>query len=72
MIQPMAIQNFELSGEPSVEELAVALDGQAYTLEEVGRKMGVTLERVSQIEAQALSRLRHPSMRRKLRDYLGE
>ena len=48
------------------------LDGQAYTLEEVGRKMGVTRERVRQIEAQALSRLRHPSVRRKLRDYLGE
>ena len=48
------------------------LDGQAYTLEEVGRKMGVTRERVRQIEAQALSRLRHPSVRRKLRDYLGD
>jgi RNA polymerase primary sigma factor len=48
------------------------LDGQAYTLEEVGRKMGVTRERVRQIEAQALSRLRHPTVRRKLRDYLGE
>jgi RNA polymerase primary sigma factor len=48
------------------------LDGQAYTLEEVGRKMGVTRERVRQIEAQALSRLRHPGIRRKLREYLGE
>ena len=48
------------------------LDGQAYTLEQVGRKMGVTRERVRQIEAQALSRLRHPSIRRKLHDYLGE
>jgi RNA polymerase primary sigma factor len=48
------------------------LDGQAYTLEEVGRKMGVTRERVRQIEAQALSRLRHPTIRRKLRDYLGD
>jgi RNA polymerase primary sigma factor len=47
-------------------------DGQAYTLEEVGRKMGVTRERVRQIEAQALTRLRHPSVRRKLRDYLGD
>lgn len=47
------------------------LDGQAYTLEEVGRKMGVTRERVRQIEAQALSRLRHPMIRRKLRDYLA-
>jgi RNA polymerase primary sigma factor len=48
------------------------LDGQAYTLEEVGRKVGVTRERVRQIEAQALNRLRHPSIRRKLHDYLGE
>ena len=47
------------------------LDGQAYTLDEVGRKMGVTRERVRQIEAQALSRLRHPAIRRKLREYLG-
>jgi RNA polymerase primary sigma factor len=48
------------------------LDGQAYTLEQVGRKMGVTRERVRQIEAQALSRLRHPNIKMKLRDYLGE
>ena len=48
------------------------LDGQAYTLEEVGRKVGVTRERVRQIEAQALNRLRHPYIRRKLHDYLGE
>lgn len=48
------------------------LDGQAYTLEEVGRKMGVTRERVRQIEAQALARLRHPSVRKILRDYLGD
>ncbi len=48
------------------------LDGQSYTLEEVGRKMGVTRERVRQIEAQALSQLRHPTHRRKLRDYITE
>jgi len=48
------------------------LDGQTCTLEEVGRKMGVTRERVRQIEVQALSRLRHPPIRRKLHDYLGE
>ncbi|MEJ2012867.1 MAG: sigma-70 family RNA polymerase sigma factor [Anaerolineales bacterium] len=48
------------------------LDGQSYTLEEVGRKMGVTRERVRQIEAQALSRLRQPTHRRRLADYLGE
>ena len=48
------------------------LDGQSYTLEEVGSKMGVTRERVRQIEAQALMRLRHPSHRRQLIDYLHE
>jgi len=47
------------------------LDGQAYTLQQVGEKMGVTRERVRQIEAQALARLRHPSIRSKLRDYLN-
>jgi RNA polymerase primary sigma factor len=45
-------------------------DGESYTLEEVGRKMGVTRERVRQIEAQALSRLRHPTYIRGLKDYL--
>ena len=48
------------------------LDGQAYTLEEVGNKMGVTRDRVRQIEAQALSRLRHPSVQKILRDYLRD
>ncbi|MEE9229267.1 MAG: sigma-70 family RNA polymerase sigma factor, partial [Acidobacteriota bacterium] len=47
-------------------------DGQSYTLEEIGRKMGVTRERVRQIEAQALSRLRYPPHRRILVDYLRE
>jgi len=46
------------------------VDGETYTLEEVGKKLGVTRERVRQIEAQALSRLRHPTYSRKLRDYL--
>ena len=46
------------------------VDGETYTLEEVGKKLGVTRERVRQIEAQALSRLRHPTHSRKLRDYL--
>ncbi len=46
------------------------LDGYSYTLEEVGRKFGVTRERIRQIEAQALGRLRHPSRSRKLRDFL--
>lgn len=47
-------------------------DGQSYTLEEVGQKIGVTRERVRQIEAQALTRLRHPSHRRQLIEYLLE
>jgi len=46
------------------------VDGETYTLEEVGKKLGVTRERVRQIEAQALSRLRHPTHARKLRDFL--
>jgi RNA polymerase primary sigma factor len=46
-------------------------DGETYTLEEVGKKLGVTRERVRQIEAQALSRLRHLTRARKLRGYLG-
>ncbi len=46
------------------------VDGESYTLEEVGKKLGVTRERVRQIEAQALSRLRHPTHSRKLKDYL--
>jgi RNA polymerase primary sigma factor len=47
------------------------LDGKSYTLEVVGKKMGVTRERVRQIEAQALSRLRNPTIKRHLRDYLS-
>lgn len=46
------------------------IDGQTYTLEEVGQKLGVTRERIRQIEVQALSRLRHPAHARKLRDFL--
>ena len=57
--------------EVSILQLRYGLvDGQAYTLEEVGNKMGITRERVRQIEAQALSRLRQPSVQKALRDYL--
>ena len=45
-------------------------DGHAYTLEEVGQKFGVTRERIRQIEAQALGRLRHPHRSRQLKGYL--
>ncbi len=47
-------------------------DGQVRTLEEVGREFGVTRERIRQIEAKTLARLRHPIRSQKLRDYLEE
>ncbi|HEX3051448.1 MAG TPA: sigma-70 family RNA polymerase sigma factor [Aggregatilineaceae bacterium] len=48
------------------------LDGETHTLEEVGKKIGVTRERVRQLEAQALNRLRHSSAHQLLQDYLLE
>ena len=47
-------------------------DGRARTLEEVGKEFNVTRERIRQIEAKALRKLRHPSRSRKLKDYLDE
>src|SRR5690606_8407211 len=57
--------------ERRVLELRFGLDdGRTRTLEEVGREFGVTRERIRQIEAKALRKLRHPSRSKKLRDYL--
>jgi RNA polymerase primary sigma factor len=47
-------------------------DGQARTLEEVGREFGVTRERIRQIESKTLAKLRHPQRSQKLKDYLEE
>ncbi len=61
-----------LSGrERRVLELRFGLvDGHSRTLEEVGREFGVTRERIRQIEAKALRKLRHPTRSRKLKDFL--
>jgi len=57
--------------ERKVLELRFGLrDGRSRTLEEVGREFGVTRERIRQIEAKALRKLRHPSRSKRLRDYL--
>ena len=46
-------------------------DGRPRTLEEVGKEFMVTRERIRQIEAKALRKLRHPSRSKKLRDYMN-
>lgn len=59
--------------EAEVLELRFGLfDGTCHTLEEVGKKFGVTRERIRQIEAKALRKLRHPSRAKKLKDFLIE
>ena len=59
--------------EKQVVRMRFGLDGgQPRTLEEVGRHFGVTRERVRQIEARTLAKLRHPHRSQKLRDYLDE
>ena len=65
-----------LSGLPEREHKVLSLrfgleDGMSHTLEDVGKEFNITRERVRQIEARALRKLRHPLQSRKLRDYLG-
>lgn len=72
----MREQIYEILGmlaerEQKVIELRYGLrDGRERTLEEVGNEFGITRERVRQIEAKALGKLRHPSRSQKLRDYI--
>ena len=59
--------------EKEVLELRFGLfDGSSHTLEEVGKQFKVTIERIRQIEAKALRKLRHPSRAKKLKDFLIE
>jgi RNA polymerase primary sigma factor len=48
------------------------IDGQARTLEEVGKEFGVTRERIRQIEAKTLAKLRHPMRSQRLKEFLEE
>ena len=69
--QVMDVLNSLTTRERKVLELRFGLeDGRSRTLEEVGREFQVTRERIRQIEAKALRKLRHPSRSKKLRDYL--
>jgi RNA polymerase primary sigma factor len=66
------VLGFLTDRERQVLEMRFGLsDGQDHTLEEVGKSFGVTRERIRQIEAKALRKLRHPSRSKALRDYLG-
>lgn len=66
------VLGFLTDRERSVIEMRFGLsDGKDHTLEEVGKKFGVTRERIRQIEAKALRKLRHPSRSKALRDYLS-
>ena len=66
------VLGFLTEREREVLEMRFGLnDGKDHTLEEVGKRFGVTRERIRQIEAKALRKLRHPSRSKSLRDYLG-
>ncbi len=66
------VLGFLTDREREVLEMRFGLnDGKDHTLEEVGRSFGVTRERIRQIEAKALRKLRHPSRSKSLRDYLS-
>ncbi|MFW5942603.1 MAG: RNA polymerase sigma factor RpoD [Chloroflexota bacterium] len=66
------VLGFLTDREREVLEMRFGLnDGKDHTLEEVGKRFGVTRERIRQIEAKALRKLRHPSRSKALRDYLG-
>ncbi|MCL4869933.1 MAG: RNA polymerase sigma factor RpoD [Anaerolineae bacterium] len=70
--QVRSVLSFLNERERSVLEMRFGLnDGKDHTLEEVGRQFGVTRERIRQIEAKALRKLRHPSRSKSLRDYLS-
>ncbi|HKL95629.1 MAG TPA: RNA polymerase sigma factor RpoD [Haploplasma sp.] len=76
MLQDMTIQALDeiletlTDREEKVLRLRYGLyDGKTYTLEEVGREFGVTRERIRQIEAKAMRKLKHPSRQQKLRDF---
>ena len=70
--QVRSVLSFLNERERSVLEMRFGLnDGKDHTLEEVGKQFGVTRERIRQIEAKALRKLRHPSRSKSLRDYLS-